>query len=125
MRCGSWAAMPASSSLARWGLPGDDMSKDFRNYIYVSQTKLEQYIGQLDPARLSKVGTDTKIKTPLFEHSVKTEFEGTSNKYKQLGEVVREVERRGLIGDLLDYKPWFRATVRVRVGFQKVGTLSA
>src|SRR5947208_3641389 len=91
------------------------MPKNFRNYIYVSQTKLDQYIGQMDPAKLSKVGTETKFKSPLlFEHTVKAEFDSQRNRYKDIEAVVSEVERRGLMGDLLDYKPWFTSKVRVR-----------
>jgi hypothetical protein len=90
------------------------MSKDFRNFIYVSQTKLDQYIGQIEPAKLTKIETETKFKAGPIEQSIKTGFEGQRNKYSRVQDVVKEIERRGLMGDLLDYRPWFRATVPVK-----------
>jgi hypothetical protein len=65
------------------------MPVDFRNYIYVSQTKLDQYMGQIDTAELSKVDIETKFKTPVFEHSVKTEFDSQRSRYKDIQTVVR------------------------------------
>ena len=87
---------------------------NFRNYLYVSDTKLEQYVGQLNNASLSKAGSEAKIKSPLFDYTVKTEFDSDSTKYTQLEAIVSEVKKRGLLGDLLDYTPWFEATVPVR-----------
>jgi len=89
---------------------------DFKDYIYVSNTKIEQYLGQMADATLSKVSSETKFKTPLLEHTVKAEFEGgAKNRYAELQVVVSEIERRGLVGDLLDYKPWFRQRIAVKV----------
>ena len=80
---------------------------DFKNFVYVSATKLEQYSAQM--AQVPRVSTEIKLKTPLVEHTTKSELDpNASNKYTQLQRVVAEVERRGLLGDLLDYKPWFR-----------------
>lgn len=89
--------------------------RDFRDFVYVSDNKVEQYLGQMDPASLSKVSSETKFKAALVEHTVKAEFERAApNRYANLQTVVAEIERRGLVGSLLDYTPWFHDRVSVK-----------
>jgi hypothetical protein len=86
----------------------------FRNYIYVSPNKIEQCLAQMPPGVLSKLTSETKVKMPGFEQTVKADFEIKESHFRALDAIVEEVERRGLIGDFLDYKPWFRARLQVR-----------
>jgi hypothetical protein len=86
----------------------------FRNYVYVSRTKVEQYLAQMNAARLSKVSSETVFKTPVFEQKVAATFESPDSPFRGVDTIVSEVETKGLMGDLFDYTPWFRATLPVR-----------
>jgi hypothetical protein len=64
----------------------------------------------------SKIVSELKLKTPVHEQALKTEFEeeNRSSPFRDVDTVVYEVDKRGLLGDFLDYKPWFRARLDVR-----------
>lgn len=89
---------------------------NFRNYIYVSRNKAEQYLAQMPNEERLKVVSESKFKTPVLEQVVKIESESDKREslFRDVDIVVDEVERRSLLGDFLDYKPWFRARLDVR-----------
>jgi hypothetical protein len=89
------------------------VAEDLRNYIYVSQNKLDQLLGQMSPGELAKVGSETKIKLPGVEHSVKAEFDKQGNHFTQIRMVTEGLKSRGLLGEFLDYKPWFETSLGV------------
>ena len=83
-----------------------------KNYLYVSADKIESYAAQHLPT-LSKVKIKNSFKTGISEHSIEVEPQQKNTRYSILEQVIASIEARGLMGDLFDFKPWFRCTLPV------------
>src|SRR5262249_50765131 len=90
----------------------------FRNYIYVSRNKTEQYLAQMPKEVRSKLVSEFKLKTPVHEQALKTEFEEEkrSSLYRDVDTVVYEVERQGFFGGLSRLQALVPRTTRCTSG---------
>ena len=87
-----------------------DVSPNVRNYLYISDAKVDSYLPQIDNGVKKTIAARLGFDVKILQASVQTEWTSLDNRVRRLEAVEQEILRTKAVGALDGSDPWIEAS---------------